>query len=713
MAPKRSSAACCVALVASAITVAIILSMGGSGRSGAVAGASRVLEPASRPSGDSATIAALRADLAAVQSSLKAMQSEAATAAALPLGAGAGAAAPAAGVPPLSPAPAAARTSLPDAPVDVAALDAAVAAAIAGIDTMYGEQSALLFNEKTLWRFVKPSTRAWLVTQLTRHLIRNWYLRARDPYVISISGMSVVAGHGNYFRDAYASVFNRTIRPLFEMARVPLEVNNRALGGMPEMPYSWCAKEFLGDDADVVTWEFGMMEGSKWEEVEDFIRHTLSLPHQPAILLMPNSATSQRFDVMQHYADKGGFVQQWAMDWPAMLAKLIGSGVPIHDEINAPDLVYRLDEDWRRRLALSAEERARAPLPAELERHARRRLDPGSWKCPDSMAGRQACIDALMDKRFHCKKCPGRVWWHPGWRGHQLRGVMLGRFWLTLFQDAIAQVRAKRAAGETALPPQPLQTSLPPPTARGAELAAIDTGDFETNRGLIAGVWTTSSEAGSWERFECATTYEPKAPAGRDLSDVVLSSAEAAALQYSSEGTWKRVISGADAPKIAEMTAAGAGYLDRKYVYSGGNADGWLSLRFTSGASSAGGLLIICEPTTSWHRSPNMLALTALEYSLDGVAVVVIRKVCEYDGGSGQCFLLSDPSATKAGGAPAATPGKTHVLSVRVPPTALPTAKGASCCLDSVCACLFLSLPPLTPPPPPRAASSPPPPPPG
>ena len=205
----RRNAACCVGLVASAITVAIILSMGGSERSDALAGASRALQPASRTSGDSATIAALRADLAAMQSSLNAMQS---AATAPPLGAGAGAAAPTADALPQPPVPAAARTSLPDGPVDLAALGAAVAAAIAGIDTMYGEQSALLFDEKTLWRFVAPSTRAWLVTQLTRHLMRNWFLQTRDPYVISISGMSVVAGHGNYFRDAYASVFNRTIR---------------------------------------------------------------------------------------------------------------------------------------------------------------------------------------------------------------------------------------------------------------------------------------------------------------------------------------------------------------------------------------------------------------------------------------------------------------------------------------------------------------------
>ena len=56
-------------------------------------------------------------------------------------------------------------------------------------------------------------------------------MKQRDPYVIAISGMSVVAGHGNYFQDAYASVFNRTIRPLFDAAQIPLEVNNRALGG--------------------------------------------------------------------------------------------------------------------------------------------------------------------------------------------------------------------------------------------------------------------------------------------------------------------------------------------------------------------------------------------------------------------------------------------------------------------------------------------------
>jgi hypothetical protein len=131
------------------------------------------------------------------------------------------------------------------------------------------------------------------------------------------------------------------------------------------------------------------------------------------------------------------------------------------------------------------------------------------------------------------------------------------------------------------------------------------------------------------------------------------------------------------------MTRAGAGYLDRKFVYIGGVADGWLTLRFTTAATAkGGGLLIICEPTTSWHRTPNMLALTAMEYKIDATPVVVIRKVCEYDGGSGQCFLISDPTAP--GGAKA-KPGP-HVLAVRVKPGTAATASGA--CVGAVCLCV-------------------------
>ena len=133
-----------------------------------------------------------------------------------------------------------------------------------------------------------------------------------------------------------------------------------------------------------------------------------------------------------------------AMDWSGVLGKLKSAVVGgLHVEGTTPDLLYRVDEDWRRRRRLTEEEEeeeevgthaASAAPRRHHRRRRRRRLDPGSWKCPDNMPGRQTCIDKLMDKRFKCKKCPGRVWWHPGWRGHQLRGTMLGRFWLSLFK---------------------------------------------------------------------------------------------------------------------------------------------------------------------------------------------------------------------------------------------------------------------------------------
>jgi hypothetical protein len=56
---------------------------------------------------------------------------------------------------------------------------------------------------------------------------------------------------------------------------------------------------------------------------------------------------------------------------------------------------------------------------------------------------------------------------------------------ILLFKDALAAMQA----GQVTLPDLKIPTVLPPPTAHCLELAAIKTGDFETNRGLICGNW--------------------------------------------------------------------------------------------------------------------------------------------------------------------------------------------------------------------------------
>ena len=54
-----------------------------------------------------------------------------------------------------------------------------------------------------------------------------------------------------------------------------LQVRNGAMGGINALPYSWCVETSLGDDSDVVMWEF-MMKTVRWA----FVTHGSS-PLQP------------------------------------------------------------------------------------------------------------------------------------------------------------------------------------------------------------------------------------------------------------------------------------------------------------------------------------------------------------------------------------------------------------------------------------------------
>jgi hypothetical protein len=76
----------------------------------------------------------------------------------------------------------------------------------------------------------------------------------------------------------------------FTAAGLDLVVRNHAMGGTPSVPYSFCLRNHLGADADVVAWEFFMIDtdigSNRYHPKELFIRNALALPNHPPVNLV-------------------------------------------------------------------------------------------------------------------------------------------------------------------------------------------------------------------------------------------------------------------------------------------------------------------------------------------------------------------------------------------------------------------------------------------
>eukprot|EP00984_Skeletonema_dohrnii_P032179 scaffold25748_cov67-Skeletonema_dohrnii-CCMP3373.AAC.3 len=83
-------------------------------------------------------------------------------------------------------------------------------------------------------------------------------------FVMAFGGYSVTVGRGNHFEQSYPFIMEKILAPILALPPlgVKLVVRNSAIGGIPSFPYGWCLPNFLGEDADAVSWDYGMNEGN-------------------------------------------------------------------------------------------------------------------------------------------------------------------------------------------------------------------------------------------------------------------------------------------------------------------------------------------------------------------------------------------------------------------------------------------------------------------
>jgi hypothetical protein len=125
------------------------------------------------------------------------------------------------------------------------------------------------------------------------------------PFVMAFSGYSVTVGRGNFFNQSFPFEVERILaQPVQEILGIPLVVRNAAIGGIPSFPYSFCLEHFVGEDPDVLSWDYSMNEGRGASVLEAFVRQSLQrLSKRPMIIMLDKD--QRRSDVLKQYTDKG------------------------------------------------------------------------------------------------------------------------------------------------------------------------------------------------------------------------------------------------------------------------------------------------------------------------------------------------------------------------------------------------------------------------
>ena len=151
-----------------------------------------------------------------------------------------------------------------------------------------------------------------------RHTARR-ILISDGTFKMSFGGYSVTVGRGNLFSQSYPFILESILSPVFkDVFHLDLVVKNAAIGGIPSFPYGWCLPNFLGNDADIVSWDYGMNEGREAAALEAYLRQTLNPSFrngtsQVAPMMIMLDTNTARVNLLKKYAKIGAAVDSIAV----------------------------------------------------------------------------------------------------------------------------------------------------------------------------------------------------------------------------------------------------------------------------------------------------------------------------------------------------------------------------------------------------------------
>lgn len=392
----------------------------------------------------------------------------------------------------------------------------------------------------------------------------------KRPFIVSIGGMSVTAGHGNYFNQSYPRVLQSAVADVFLMAGVHFRGQNAGMGGTLPMPYMFCLENFMGNP-DVVSWEFGMMEAgmTNFYTTELFMRRALDLPKKPAILIISGFTPKE-----DEHCKAVNY-----MGTP-------GSSDPARQKYS--DYYADVTETGHLNIAR-----------ALCNKHYKK---AGS-SVPDSLLH----IDTgdIHHDRYNCPKCPHQASWHPGWRVHRLRGMILAHYYLICLVKAVKTWRNLLAIGHTL---SDLREEYPDDTPERDDIESLHSvHDVKLQVEKIGkGIKPEVVSDFFHGKINCRTNELPNyGPSGFTLLDA------------KEKGGWSSIGVVPSLKREEEETiSSGANYADHKIVLMGTAQDG--PVVFKDLDASSKGIIMTCTVKTGWNPDPNLVGADEPKDSKEG-----------------------------------------------------------------------------------------------
>mmetsp|Transcript_97082 Transcript_97082/g.277793 ORF Transcript_97082/g.277793 Transcript_97082/m.277793 type:complete len:436 (+) Transcript_97082:419-1726(+) len=104
-------------------------------------------------------------------------------------------------------------------------------------------------------------------------------------FKVGVMGISTTAGHDCHHNQSYVHVFQRHMQTVMNTANVRFETRNQGMGGLGPLPNTLCVEAIVGNDVDVIVWDYMMMAPRADCSVEFFTRAAQAMPSEPVVLM--------------------------------------------------------------------------------------------------------------------------------------------------------------------------------------------------------------------------------------------------------------------------------------------------------------------------------------------------------------------------------------------------------------------------------------------
>lgn len=238
------------------------------------------------------------------------------------------------------------------------------------------------------------------VQRLLRRIQMHILAKASNPsapaqFTWINAGHSSSAAHGNLYQQSYTAIMQQYAKPAFKAVGLEFVAKNYAMGAYAgNMELSLCLEAIYGQNFDVLSWDFGMIDGRNYFGLSLFINRLMLMAHKWS-LQKPSDTKSPKFSFLPilHLIGPEGTRKEILSQ-----AEDLGMGSVIFDFNKMNNHVKTTVPD------ATADENSQILLPESI----------AYLVCGGDIEKKQPC-DAYKYKTEPCQNMKGQVGWHPGW----------------------------------------------------------------------------------------------------------------------------------------------------------------------------------------------------------------------------------------------------------------------------------------------------------